>query len=239
MRAARAVGIAVAVHLGRFVVLIAATVFAPVLGLRGWDVGLFANVACCVYAVVLMSVAGLWRSSGALAPWRSWAALLWLVPLVAEAASWLIPDGVAARDGVGYGLWALSFLLVGINEELTSRGVVLSVLRRALHPVAAVVVTAVLFGLQHLSLLVTTGIPASDVIWVVGYTAVFGFALAAYQARFAWLWPLIVVHAASDFTSVLSPGTLPDPVRVAATLVLVAAGCALLAVPRRRPDDAG
>ena len=52
-------------------------------------------------------------------------------------------------------------VLVGINEELTSRGVVLSRLREAYRPVWAVTFTGALFRLQHL-LLTAASDPVED-----------------------------------------------------------------------------
>ena len=41
-------------------------------------------------------------------------------------------------------------------------------------------------------------------------SATFGFALAAYQFRFAWLWPLALLHGLADWTTVLTANPLPD-----------------------------
>lgn len=63
-------------------------------------------------------------------------------------------------------------LLVGVNEELVSRGVVLERMRRSFGPYAAVGITAALFGLQHLSAFATTGRGGYDIA-VVGTLVVF------------------------------------------------------------------
>ncbi|WP_166876372.1 CPBP family intramembrane glutamic endopeptidase [Salinibacterium sp. ZJ450] len=138
----------VAVHGGRFVVIMLGLWLAPVIGITGWYMGLFANALCCIYAAVLVTRLGLWKRIGFLTPWRGWLALAALVPLVAEALFWMLPDGLLEQSP-GYGLWALTLLMVGFNEELISRGVVLDRLSRSFIAIPAVALTAALFGLQH------------------------------------------------------------------------------------------
>lgn len=78
--------------------------------------------------------------------------------------------------------------------------------------------TAALFGLQHLSALATTGRAPDDVLENVAVSACYGLALAAFQYRFRWVWPLILVHAGADLTTILAADPLPDAV-IGGTLV--------------------
>jgi membrane protease YdiL (CAAX protease family) len=144
---------------------------------------------------------GLWRASGFLAPFRSGWALLALTPFVLDAVLWVLPGGLEV-DSPGIALWVLTLALVGFNEELVSRVVVLDRLRRAFAPLAAAALTGALFGLQHLSLLATTGRDPGDVVTNVLLSGIAGFALASYHLRFAWIWPLMLLHATSDFTAI-------------------------------------
>jgi membrane protease YdiL (CAAX protease family) len=237
MRPGIAVIVAVAIHIGRFGVILAGLAVAPLLGIHGWDQGSFVNALCCVYAVILISVLRLWRRVG-LAVRRSWSATLWLAPLALGAVAWTIPSGIG-DEGIPLPLWAMSFLLVGINEELVSRGAVLTVLRRGFAVVPAVVLTALLFGLQHFSVVATSGVAPLDAATNVGVTAIYGFAFAAYQARFAWIVPLILIHAADDFTSVLSPGAPSDAIQIVVNVVLLVTGIALLGRASSPPRPAG
>lgn len=225
---------AVAVQLGRLALIVTASYVLPLVGVRGWDVGLVVNALCCVYAVVLVTACRLWRESGLTRVRVAPIALVALIPLVAEAASWLLPAGLADVPP-GAGWWAVSMLLVGVNEELISRVVVLSLLRRSFATAPAVLIGAVLFGSQHVSHLFTgaTSDPG-EMAWVVFTTTCFGFAYGAYQARFGWLLPLILLHALSDWLSVLSPGRPGDIVTVPVLVLLVATGALLLA-PRSTP----
>lgn len=207
----------------------------PLVGVSGWYLGLFANVACVLYAVVLVTVRRLWRTSGILVGWRGPRAAVILLVLLAEVLLWAIPGGLENRPP-GFGLWALTLLLVGVNEELTSRVVVLERLRSAFEPLAAVALTAALFGLQHLSAFATTGRDAVDIAGNVVVSGCVGFAFAAFQHRYRWVMPLIVLHAAADFTSVLSLRPLGDLVVVATALGFLALGFFTLGRRTENPE---
>lgn len=223
--------LAVLVHLLRFAVIVVSLWVAPRIGITGWYAGLAANIACCALAVTLMTRLKLWRSTGFLTLVRSrWAGLA-LVPFILEALLWAAPGGLASQ-APGYGLWALTLLLVGVNEELISRGVVLTGLRRSFAAAPAVVITAALFGAQHLSHFATGSRGVGDIALNVVLSGCYGFALAAYQLRYAWIWPLILVHATSDFTVILAASVAPDVWYALATCALVAVGVVLLRAGR-------
>ncbi len=228
----RAVAFGVGVHLARFGVILGGLALAPLCGVDGWYAGLFVNVLCAAFAVGLVTWRGLWGRIGwtVVRRGRS-AALLLLVPL-AEALWWLVPDGLVDRPP-GIGLWAVSLLLVGLNEELVSRGVVLDRLQRSLPATGAVAVTAALFGLQHLSAFATSDRGAYDVLTNVLVSGCYGFALAAFQLRFAWIWPLVLLHGLADLTTILSAAGHGDPA-VAVTLVVFLGFGGLLLRFRRR-----
>lgn len=199
----RAVGFGIGVHAARFGLIWGASVLAPLIGITGWWIGLFVNALCVIFAIVLVSVLRLWRSSGFLTPWRGWIALLFLLPMIAEATVRFLPSGLDDQ-APGYGFWALSLLCVGFNEELVSRVVVLSRMRTSFSTYPAVAITAGLFGVQHLSAFATTSRGTEDILLNVVASACYGFVLVAYQYRFAWIWPLILVHATADFTTILT-----------------------------------
>jgi uncharacterized protein len=217
----------IAITLLRFAVMVATLELAEAAGVVGFDLGLVTNIVVTVLAVVLMTRRRLWRASGATTAWRSWIAAAALVPLVVESVSWALPGGLAPEEP-GYLLWATTLLLVGVNEELISRGVILSRLREAYRPPLAVTLTAVLFGLQHLSAFALTSRGAGDILMNVFLSGVYGFALAAYQLRFRWIWPLILVHALADFTTVLAAEPLPDLLVGVSHVLLLAFGIILL-----------
>lgn len=236
----RALGFGAGVHLARFAVILLALGVAPLLGVSGWYLGLAANVACVIFAVVLVTRLGLWKNSGILVAWRGRTAGLFLVPLAIEVALWVVPNGLFDR-APGFGLWALSLLLVGLNEELTSRVVVLERMRRSFNPALAVTVTAVLFGLQHLSAFATTSRTVQDIFLNVAVSACYAFALAAFQYRFCWLLPLVLLHAAADFTTILTVTALGDVVVALTCAMFVVLGAVILrpALRQRATSPAG
>jgi membrane protease YdiL (CAAX protease family) len=227
----RALGVAVTVQVSRFLVLLAAVLLAPSVGISGWFIGLAANVACTVFAVVLVTRFRLWGRIGWSWRPRGRRSLLWLSPFVVEALLWTVPAGIVDRPP-GIGLWSLSLLLVGVNEELTSRGVILSRLERAFPPGAAVAITAALFGLQHLSAFATTSRGGVDIVGNVLASACFGVALGAYQSRFRWIVPLILAHAVLDVTAILGTRSFGDLAVVVMSVAYVAVGVVIL---RGRP----
>lgn len=223
----RALGFGAAVHVLRFGVIMGTLAFAPLVGISGWYLGLAANVGCVLLAVVLVTVRGQWRTSGLFSLWRGRTAALFLVPFVVEVLLWAVPSGLVERPP-GFGLWALTLLLVGLNEELISRVVVLERMRRSFGPAGAVALTGTLFGMQHLSAFATTTRTVDDVLLNVLVSACYGIGLAAFQYRFRWVLPLVLVHAAADFTTILSANPLSDAVVAITCVAFLATAAAIL-----------
>lgn len=222
----RAVLFGVAVHLARFGVITGTLAAAAAIGVPGWYLGLTANLACVAFAALLVTWRRLWHASGILVVRRGRTALLLLVPLLLEVLAWTT-GGLEDRPP-GFGLWALTLLLVGINEELISRVVVLERLRSSFAAPLAVTITAALFGLQHLSAFATTDRTADDIALNVLVSGCYGFALAAFQYRYRWVLPLILLHAAADFTTILSLRPLADPAIAVTLVVFIGLGVLLL-----------
>lgn len=99
------------------------------------------------------------------------------------------------------------------------------------------ILSAVMFGLQHLSLFATGSSSTEDVVTIVALTAAYGYALAAFQFRFAWILPLILAHAASDFTQILTTEPVPFAMHVLIALAFLAYG--LLLMRHHRTDPTG
>lgn len=216
-----------AVHLGRFGVILGGLVVAPLIGITGWYAGLFVNALCCTYAAALVTYYRLWPRIGIGRFWGGRAAALFLLVLLAESLSWVLPAGLDIAPP-GAALWALTLLLVGFNEELVSRGVVLERLRRSLTAVPAVALTGALFGLQHLSLFATTGRDTYDILTNVLLSWIVGFAMAAFQYRFRWILPLILIHALADFTAIHAREPHGDGFAVGTAIVFVVLGAVIL-----------
>ncbi|MCX2179706.1 CPBP family intramembrane metalloprotease [Streptomyces sp. SKN60] len=103
----------------------------------------------------------------------------------------------------------VSLLLVGLNEEIYSRGLV----QQALHPVGpvrAAAGVAVLFGAGHVQNYLFFGAPLDDTLWQMLSAGLFGFTCAALRYAIGSVWPMCVVHGLDDFFQIHSPGTTPD-----------------------------
>jgi uncharacterized protein len=229
----RAVGFGLSVHLARFAIIWVTLALAPLVGITGWYLGLAANVACVIFAAALVTARGLWRTSGILVAWRGPKAVILLIPLVIEVLAWAVLAGVIEQPP-GFGLWSVTLLLAAANEELTSRVIVLERMRSAFGPHAAVAITAALFGLQHLSAFATTSRSVDDILLNVLVSACYGFALASFQFRFHWVWPLILLHACANFTTLFSARPLPDAVIAITLVVFIALGLLILRPTRRQ-----
>lgn len=155
-------------------------------------------------------------------PDRTW----WLLtPAVLEALAYAVP-GLDA-DPTRFISAAVLFAVLGISEEALSRGLVQKVLT-PLGRYRSAIGVAVLFGLGH----VLSGLwferPIDEVAYICVNAAAFGFALAALRRRIGTIWPLAAVHGLGDHTQILSPGNLPEPVRIAFMIGHVAYGWWLL-----------
>ncbi|WP_147394336.1 CPBP family intramembrane glutamic endopeptidase [Arthrobacter cheniae] len=212
-----------AVHVGRFGVILGGLALAPLIGIQGWYAGLFVNVLCCLFAAGLVTYFGLWSRIGITRLWAGRAAALLVVLLLLEALVWILPAGLDITSP-GASLWVVTLLLVGFNEELISRGVVLERLSRSYRAAPAVILTGALFGLQHLSLFATTDRGTFDILTNVLLSGVVGFAMAAFQYRFHWILPLILVHALADFTAIHTREPHGDAFAAATAIVFVGIG---------------
>lgn len=191
--------------------------------------------------VVLLFIAVLrwWREVGYNAPaeWRE-LGLLILPALILVVIPLL--DGIKPVDGAQVGYLAIGYLLTGVREESLYRGVLL----RIVGPIGqrkAVLFTAVIFGLAHLSNLFVRSNPALVFAQVIGAFC-FGVAFGALRLRTNTLWPLIVLHMLHDLLLQLS--AFPAlPLNVAQDVILLFFGLYLLwrmkdAAPQPEPQPA-
>ena len=163
-------------------------------------------------------------------PDRSW----WLAaPLLVEGMLY----GVTGFDTSANTLTsvALMKLTVGLAEESLSRGLVQRVLT-PLGPAAAAVWVGVLFGLGHALSGWWFGRAWDETMSVVISAGCYGFCLAALRWHLGTIWPLVLLHALTDFTQLATPGSLLFVVRLGLVLALVGYGWWLLRLLDRRPD---
>jgi hypothetical protein len=127
-------------------------------------------------------------------------------------------------------LLVLAMALVAFNEEFTFRGAVMGTFMRRGSLVAAVLVSAVLFGLAHYVGLLGGGefMPTTRQVMAA---ALFGVALGLVRLRMPSLWPLIAMHAlwnvavisAGDAVSVASSGPGGTLLRILGVILILSA----------------
>lgn len=142
---------------------------------------------------------------------------LWLLaPLLVLTAPYALPgitaDAYLAADPadgayilVCMGVWCL---LIGLNEELWSRGIVLAPLAR-LGPLRSALAVALLFANQHWLNLLFFGASLDDQLAQLVSSGTFAFVLVGLRWNGVSIWPLALLHGLGDFLQLASPGAAP------------------------------
>jgi uncharacterized protein len=145
--------------------------------------------------VALVSYLGWWRVIGfnASSQWRQLA--LYLLP----AAIIILPPflgGLKPLNGSTLLYLTFGYLLTGFTEESLNRGIQLRVLEPAGRK-KAVIISAILFGLTHLTNVMVRANPAIVMAQAMG-SFCDGFAFAVLRFRTNTIWFLIALHAVHD-----------------------------------------
>ncbi len=159
---------------------------------------------------------------------RNGKALLWLLPMwvLSTGNLW---GGVSFRyDGITTVTAALSFLLVGVAEEIVFRGFLFNGMRKTGKLTVAIVVSAITFGMGHIVNLLTghaTGETLAQIIFAVAWGFLFTFA----YLKGGSLLPCIVIHGLIDAFSVFARDSeVASWVYIVATVAAAAVYCLYL-----------
>lgn len=160
--------------------------------------------AHALLAVILLTWLNCWRAVGFNGPsqWRS-LYLLWVLPIPILLN---LSSGIHVSDQSTIALYAAITILTGFSEEAIFRGIML----QALLPfgaIAASAISALLFGLAHLSNLIA-GFNPTVVLFQVVSAIPLGFLFAALRLRTNTIWPMIATHALIDLAAFLSIGQM-------------------------------
>ena len=154
--------------------------------------------------------------------------ILWLLPLwiLSTGNLW---SGLGLRyAGVNAVMATLSFLLVGFVEETIFRGFLFNGMRRTGSLTAAVIVSAVTFGMGHLINLLT-GQATLDTLLQVVFAVAWGFLLTYAYLKGGSLLACILIHGIIDAASVFSrDNVVGDTVFMIATIVVAIVYCLYL-----------
>ena len=129
--------------------------------------------------------------------------LLWLLPMwvLSTGNLW---GGVGVRyDAVTTVMAVLSFLLVGVAEEIVFRGFLFNGMRRTGSLTVAVVVSAITFGMGHIVNLLT-GHATMETLVQVLFAIAWGFLFTFAYLKSGSLLPCIAIHGLIDVFSVFA-----------------------------------
>jgi len=193
----------------------------PGIDVRLASLGIIAAVAVAVAAGVTW--ARWWREVG-YTPVSSWRETRWLV-VALQLALAPLAAGLRPIEPGTYLVLIAGYALTGFAEETMFRGVLVRLLDQR-RPMTVAAITALLFGLVHLSNIVIRGEVAVILAQAVG-AAAFGLGFAALRLRTGTILPLVVIHAVHDL--VLQMTALPlIPTAVVQDIILFALGLWLL-----------
>ncbi len=172
----------------------------------------------------------LWERLGVAAGPRNARLCLYFLPMILLATG-NIWDGFALHYR-GAGLWCAigSMALVGFVEEVIFRGFLFTALLKKDGPAAAVVISAVTFGIGHIVNLLA-GMATAENLMMIVFAVAWGFVFTMVYYRSGSLLICILTHAAVDVFSVTAAETVWGSwLYVGATVVIGAAYSLYLAV---------
>ncbi len=129
--------------------------------------------------------------------------LLWLLPMwvLSTGNLW---GGVGLRyDAVTTVMAVLSFLLVGVAEEIIFRGFLFNGMKKSGSLTVAIIVSAVTFGMGHIVNLLTGHATAETLVQIV-FAVAWGFLFTFAYLKGGSLLPCIAIHGLIDVFSVFA-----------------------------------
>ena len=155
-------------------------------------------------------------------------ALLWLLPMwvLSTGNLW---GGVSLRyDAITSVMAVLSFLLVGVAEEIIFRGFLFNGMRKAGRLTVAIVVSAITFGMGHIVNLLTGHATAETLVQMI-FAVAWGFLFTFAYLKGGSLLPCIAIHGLIDAFSVFArDNAAADWAYIIATVVIAVIYCLYL-----------
>ena len=129
--------------------------------------------------------------------------LFWLLPMWVLSTENLWGGAGLRYDGITTVMAVLSFLLVGVAEEIVFRGFLFNGMKKTGSLTVAIVVSAVTFGMGHIVNLLTGHATAETLVQMV-FAVAWGFLLTFAYLKGGSLLPCIVIHGLIDAFSVFA-----------------------------------
>lgn len=155
-------------------------------------------------------------------------ALLWLLPMwvLSTGNLW---GGVSLRyDAITSVMAVLSFLLVGVAEEIIFRGFLFNGMKKTGRLAVAIVVSAITFGMGHMVNLLTGHATAETLVQMI-FAVAWGFLFTFAYLKGGSLLPCIAIHGLIDAFSVFArDNAAADWAYIIATVVIAVIYCLYL-----------
>jgi membrane protease YdiL (CAAX protease family) len=155
-------------------------------------------------------------------------ALLWLLPMwvLSTGNLW---GGVSVRyDAITSVMAVLSFLLVGVAEEIIFRGFLFNGMKKTGRLTVAIVVSAITFGMGHIVNLLTGHATAETLVQMI-FAVAWGFLFTFAYLKGGSLLPCIAIHGLIDAFSVFArDNAAADWAYIIATVVIAVIYCLYL-----------
>ena len=191
--------------------------------------GLVAISAALLAAIRLL---GIQKELGMTRWLQNGKALLWLLPMwvLSTGNLW---GGVSVRyDAITSVMAVLSFLLVGVAEEIIFRGFLFNGMKKTGRLTVAIVVSAITFGMGHIVNLLTGHATAETLVQMI-FAVAWGFMFTFAYLKGGSLLPCIAIHGLIDAFSVFArDNAAADWAYIIATVVIAVVYCLYL---RKQP----
>ena len=191
--------------------------------------GLVAISAALLAAIRLL---GIQKELGMTRWLQNGRALLWLLPMwvLSTGNLW---GGVSVRyDAITSVMAVLSFLLVGVAEEIIFRGFLFNGMKKTGRLTVAIVVSAITFGMGHIVNLLTGHATAETLVQMI-FAVAWGFLFTFAYLKGGSLLPCIAIHGLIDAFSVFArDNAAADWAYIIATVVIAVVYCLYL---RKQP----
>ena len=185
-------------------------------------------VAISTVLLAVIRLLGIQKELGMTRWLQNGRALLWLLPMwvLSTGNLW---GGVSLRyDAITSVMAVLSFLLVGVAEEIIFRGFLFNGMRKTGRLTVAIVVSAITFGMGHIVNLLTGHATAETLVQMI-FAVAWGFLFTFAYLKGGSLLPCIAIHGLIDAFSVFArDNAAADWAYIIATVVIAVIYCLYL-----------
>ena len=147
------------------------------------------------------------------------------IPMIAIELAQIVMQPVFQMSGFRFIILFVFTLLVGLNEELYYRGLLINVLKQ-LGAKKAIIIASVLFGIGHAASALS-GFSPQYVVLQVLFAFLFGFVAAEFMVITKSILPLIIWHFIHDLIGFIG-GDVGETIATSALIILAIQSAILL-----------